>query len=206
MTDATGPTFTQVQAQTVWTNYISKVEGLCGALEHRQKADILAEIKAHLLESYIRLDVGDEESRISAAIAKLGQPEDFVPLWVEERLLEAVQPGSTTRNLYFLLRSNALKGVQQFLFSMIAGFGYLLSFYFFIMAALKIFFPENIGLYLSPSGIPFLGYVDADEFTEVLGYWLIPIGLISAIFLHYVITQMVRQWVLRFRQSNSEGE
>jgi uncharacterized membrane protein len=206
MTDVTGPTFTQVQAQSVWANYISKVEGLCSALDHRQKADILAEIKAHLLESYIRFDDGDEESRISAAIAKLGQPEDFVPLWVEERLLEAVQPGSTTRNLYFLLRSNALRGVQQFLFSMIAGFGYLLSFYLFIMAALKIFFPQNIGLYLSPSGIPFLGYVDANEFTDVLGYWLVPIGLITAIFLQYVITHLVRQWVSRFRHTSSEGE
>jgi len=205
MTDVTGPTFTQEQAQSMWTNYMSKGEGHCGVLEHRQRADILAEIKAHLLESYIRSDVGDEESRIRAAIAKLGEPEDFVPLWVEERLLEAVQPGTTTRNLYFLLRSNALKGVQQFLFSMIAGFGYLLSFYFFIMAALKIFFPENIGLYLSPSGIPFLGYVDADEFTEVLGYWLIPIGLISAIFLQYVITHLVRRWVSRFRHTNPEG-
>ena len=55
MTDVTGPTFTQVQAQSVWTNYIAKVEGLCSVLEHRQQADILAEIKVHLLESYIRL-------------------------------------------------------------------------------------------------------------------------------------------------------
>jgi len=200
MTNAENPTFTQKEAQTIWTQYMRRVEGLCESLDNRQKADILAELKAHLLESYIRIGDGDEDSRISAAIAKLGHPEDFVPLWVEERLLEGAQPGSSTRNLYFLLRSNALRGVQQFAFSMMVGFGYLMSFYFFIMAVMKVFYPENVGLYLSPSGIPFLGYVDADEFTEVLGYWLTPIGLATAIFLQFFLNHLVRRWVSHCRR------
>lgn len=200
MGDAENTTFTQREAQTTWTEYMRNVEGLCGSLGERQKADILAELKAHLLESYIQLDEGDESTRLSAAIAKLGEPEDFVPLWVEERLLEGAQPGTSTRNLYYLLRSNALKGVQQFAFSLIVGFGYMMTFYFFIMAVMKFFFPENVGLYLTPSGIPFLGYVDADEFREVLGHWLIPIGLATAISLQLLLNYLVRRWVTHFRR------
>jgi len=200
MTNTENPTFTQKKTQTLWSGYMDQVGDLCGSLDRRQKADILAELKAHLLESYIQLDSGDEESRISAAIAKLGRPEDFVPLWVEERLLDGAQPGSTTRNLYFLLRRNALTGVQQFAFSISVGFGYLLSFYFFIMAVMKIFFPVNVGLHLSPTGIPFLGYVDANEFREVLGYWLIPIGLATAISLQLLLNGLVKRWVSRFRR------
>ena len=200
MTDAKKPTFTQKQAQSTWSDYMRKVESLCGSLDKRQTADILAELKAHLLESYIQLNSGDEASRISAAISKLGRPEDFVPLWVEERLLEGAQPGATTRNLYFLLRNNALRGVQQVAFSMIAGLGYMLSFYFFIRATLKIFYPEYVGLYLTPSGIPFLAYVDADEFTELLGYWLIPIGLATAVLLQFFLNHLVARWLGRFRR------
>lgn len=200
MTNAEIPPFTQKEAQMLWSAYMHQVGGLCGSLDRRQQADILAELKAHLLESYIQIDSGDEASRISAAIAKLGQPEDFVPLWVEERLLDGAQPGSTTRNLYFLLRRNALKGVQQFAFSISVGFGYMLSFYFFIMAVMKVFFPVNVGLYLSPNGIPFLGYVDADEFREVMGYWLIPIGLLAAVSLQLVLNGLVKRWVSRFRR------
>ena len=200
MSDTGNSTFTQQQAQTIWSAYMRKVEGLCGSLDNRQKADILAELKAHLLESFIQLDDGDEETRISSAIAKLGKPEDFVPLWVEERLLEGAQPGSSTRNLFFLLRSNALRGVQQFAFTMIVGFGYMMSFYFFIMAVMKVFFPQNVGLWLSPSGIPFMGYVDADEFREVLGYWLTPIGLVTAVLLQLFLNYLVRQWVTHFKR------
>ena len=200
MTNAECPIFTQKQAQMLWSGYMDQVGGLCGSLDRRQKADILAELKAHLLESYIQLDNGDEETRISAAIEKLGQPEEFVPLWVEERLLDGAQPGSTTRNLYSLLRRNALTGVQQFAFSILVGLGYLLSFYFFIMAVMKVFFPVNVGLYLSPAGIPFLGYVDADEFREVLGYWLIPVGLVTAVTLQLLLNGLVKRWVGRFRR------
>jgi uncharacterized membrane protein len=200
MADAENTVFTQKEAQATWSEYMRKVAGLCGSLDKRQKADILAELKAHLLESYIQLADGDEENRISVAIAKLGDPEDFVPLWVEERLLDGAQPGSTTRNLYFLLRRNALKGVQQFAFSILVGFGYMVSFLFFIMAVMKIFFPVNVGLHLSPTGIPFLGYVDANEFREVLGYWLIPIGLLTAISLQLLLNGLVKRWVSRARR------
>ena len=151
--------------------------------------------RQHLLESYIQMDTGDEVSRISAAIAKLGQPGKFIPLWVEERLLDGAQPGSSTRNLFFLLRSNAVKGIRQFVFSTMVGFGYLLSFYFFIMSVMKIFFPDHVGLYLSSSGIPFLGYVDAEGFTELLGYWLIPLGLGTAVFIQFFLNSLIRRWM-----------
>ena len=174
-----------------------QVESLCGSLDRRQKADIQLELKAHLLESYIQLDSGDEVERIKAAIAKLGQPGEFIPLWVEERLLDGAQPGSSTRNLFFLLRSNAAKGVKQFAFSMTVGFGYLLSFYFLIVSVMKVFFPDHVGLYLSSTGIPILGYVDSEDFVELLGMWLIPVCLGTAIFLQFLSNRLIRRWTSR---------
>ena len=191
------PPFTQEKAQQIWKDYLQQVNDLCGLLDKRQKTDILMELKTHLLESYIQLDSGDEVSRITAAINKLGQPAEFIPLWVEERLLDGVQPGSSTRNLVHLLKINAVKGMGQFLFSMMLGLGYLLSFYFLSMSILKFFFPVEIGLYLSPTGIPLLGYVVAEDFTELLGYWLIPLGLAIGIFLPMLLNQWLRRRISR---------
>jgi hypothetical protein len=194
MTRTDNPTFTQKDAQEIWTDYLRQVEKLCGLLDKRQKADIQMELKAHLLESFIQLDSGDEVDRIRAAIAKLGQPSEFIPLWVEERLLDGAQPGSSTRNLFFLLRSNAAKGVKQFAFSMTVGFGYLLSFYFFLMSVMKVFFPDHVGLYVSSTGIPMLGYVDSEDFVELLGPWLIPVCLGAAILLQFLSNRLIRRW------------
>ena len=151
------------------------------------------ELKAHLLESYIRLNEGDESTRITAAINKLGQPEEFIPLWVEERLLEGARTGSSARNLLHLFRINALKSIRQFMLSMLMGFGYLLSFFLFIIAVMKLVFPEHVGLYISDAGVPIIGYVDSDGFTGLLGYWLTPIGLIAAIALQWFLNTLLRR-------------
>jgi hypothetical protein len=193
MTESDNPMFTSPAAQDLWTSYLDRVSALCGSLDRRQRADIQMELKAHLLESYIQLNEGDEATRITAAIDKLGQPEEFIPLWVEERLLDGAQPGSSTRNLFYLLRINALKSVKQFIVSMMMGFGYLLSFYLFIAAVLKLIYPQYVGLYLTESGWPFIGYVDAAGFTEILGYWLIPIGLAAAITLQWCLNILLRR-------------
>jgi hypothetical protein len=192
MTEA-NPMFTESSAQKIWENYLDQVDSLCGVLDERQTTDIQMEIKAHLLESYVQLSEGDEVARITAAIDKLGQPEEFIPLWVEDRLLEGAMPGASVRNLFQLLRINGLKSIKQFTFSMLIGLGYLVSFYFFISAVLKLFYPQYVGLYLTESGWPFLGYVDAEGFTEILGYWLIPIGLATAIMLQWFLNAILKR-------------
>jgi hypothetical protein len=52
--------FTSQSAQDLWVNYLHRVDALCGVLDQRQRADIQMELKAHLLESYVQLNEGDE--------------------------------------------------------------------------------------------------------------------------------------------------
>ena len=191
--DPSLPVFTQTPAQTLWESYLRQVNDLCGLLDMRQKADIQMELKAHLLESYIQLEEGDELTRLQTAIARLGQPEEFVPSWVEERLLEGSQPGSVARNLLHLLRVNAFKSIRQFILSMLIGFGYLIAFYMFLVVIMKLIFPDHVGLYVSDTGWLVIGYVDSIHFKELLGFWLIPLGLAGSILLSWLLNNLLRR-------------
>jgi hypothetical protein len=199
MTEANQSMFTSREARELWKNYLQQVDALCGALDRRQTADIQMELKAHLLESYIQLTEGDEATRIAAAISKLGRPEEFIPLWVEERLLDGAQAGSRTRNLFHLFRINAFKSIRQFVVSMLMGFGYLLSFFLFMAAVMKLFYPEHVGFYVSDSGYPILGYVDSEGFTELLGYWLTPIGLAAAAALQWFLNIVLKRRIVQVK-------
>ena len=85
-----------------------------------------------------------------------------------------------------------MKGLKQFFFSMLIGFGHFLSFYFFIMAIVKLFYPENVGLYLSENNIPFIGYVDAEGFNELLGITFVPVSLVVVLILQLILNKAVR--------------
>ena len=185
--------FEDAGARALWDRYLRKVDALCTVLNPRQRADIQTELKAHLLEGFIQTDAADEAARLAAVIEKLGEPDEFVPSWVEERLLDDAQPGAGARSLFGLLRTNLARGVKQFPFTMLVGLGYLLSFYFFLIALMKLVFPKNVGLYLTPAGIPVLGYVDADAFREILGYWLTPVALIASILLQILLSRWIRR-------------
>ena len=193
MSNPINPTFTSEQAQKIWLEYLAHTKSLCGLLNESQKSDIVMELQAHLFESYIQINSDDEVAGINAAINKLGQPEEFIPLWVEDRLLEASQPGTSVRSLYKLMKLNSVKGVKQFGYSMLIGLGYFLSFFFFLMAILKVFYPENVGFYISENSIPMIGYVDAEGFEELLGNAFIPLALLMTAILQFFLNRVVRK-------------
>jgi len=191
------PSFTDPKSTQLWQDYFHQIKRLCHPLSARQSQDIVLEIKAHLLESLFENEQGNEFSRLEQAIERLGDPSGFVPSWVEDRLRVATEPGSGFRDIYRLLRINARKGLQQLLVSMLFGFFYMLVFFLFTLAILKGVFPANIGLYTSPNGIPFIGFVDAQGFTEHLGWWFIPIGLSVSLVLMWLLSRMLERFQKR---------
>lgn len=189
MTEST-PTFTSTHSRETWDKYQDRVEKLAGALAAPQRRDMLLEIRAHLLESMLRGE-GDESQRLEQAIAQLGRPEEFVPGWVEERLSQAADPALMMRSRWQLLRLDATRGLLGLLRSIALGFGYMLVFYSFVMFILKILFPENVGLFVLPNGVPLVGYADAEGISELLGWWFLPISLLLGVVLFWWLNRRV---------------
>ena len=161
----------------LWNDYISRVEVLALPLAPPQRRDILLEIHAHLLESMLDKP-GDETNRLRQAQESLGDPEEFIPGWVQSRLEENADASLVLHSRWQLFRLNASRGIRGLLKSLLYGFGHMLVFYSYLMAILKPFYPDNIGAFTSPSGWPIVGFVDAGEFQEHLGWWFTPVALV----------------------------
>ncbi len=174
MTDIPAPQFDLPATARLWEDYLSRASALTQPLAKSQRHDILLEVRAHLLESMLN-KTGDETQRLQAAQHNLGAPEEFIPGWVQGRLEQSADPALVLHSRWQLLRLNSALGLRGLLKSMLHGFGHMLVFYSYLMAILNLFYPDNVGFYTSSSGWPFIGFVDAAEFTEHLGYWFIPV-------------------------------
>jgi hypothetical protein len=170
------PSFERSATVRLWDAYMSRAEALTRPLTGSQRRDILLELRAHLLESMLD-QPGDESERLQQAQQRLGEPEAFMPDWVEGRLEHSADPGLVLHSHWQLLKLSAARGLRGLANSMLYGFGHMIVFYCFALAILKVIFPDNIGWYTAPAGWPIAGYVDAEGFTEHLGWWFIPIVL-----------------------------
>ena len=188
--------FKDPASNQLWESYFANIKKYCVGLNQRQSEDIENEIKAHLFESFINQS-GSELEKLQISIEKLGEPESFMSSWVEDRLLEQMAPGQKVRSLWSLSRLNPKKGLKQLLVNLLIGMGYLFAFYFFSVAVLKVFFPDNIGLFTFPNGVPFIGFVESSNFKEHLGYWIIPIGLMASFLLQYVLSKWLKKMIAK---------
>ena len=192
MTRLSAPSFDRPETTLVWQDYISRVETLTRPLTNPQRRDILLELHAHLLESMLNKP-GDETTRLRQAQDSLGNPEEFIPGWVETRLEQSADPGLVLHSRWQLLRLNAARGFRGLMKSILHGFGHMLVFFSYLLAILKPFYPDNVGLFTSPRGWPFIVFVDAGGFKEHFGWWFVPAAIIFG-------TALL--WLLNYHQSN----
>ncbi|MDJ0751387.1 MAG: hypothetical protein QNJ11_18020 [Woeseiaceae bacterium] len=177
MRSPSGPSFEMPETAQLWEDYVSRVDALTRPLALPQRRDIMLEIHAHLLESMLDKR-GDETHRLREAQQSLGDPDEFIPGWVQDRLEENADASLVLHSRWQLMRLNAARGIRGLLKSVIHGFGHMLVFYSFLMALLKPFYPDNIGVFTSPSGWPIVGFVDAGDFQEHFGWWFVPAALL----------------------------
>ena len=142
--------------------------------------DIVAEIRGHILDKTSGEAPADS---VSATLAALGTPEELASRYRTEELLERAQ---MSRSPAFILRSvlrwAALSIVGLLVFT-ISVVGYIIGGGLSILGVLKIFNPHNTGLYGqfsdTSSSLSFnSGGPPAPGVHELLGWWLLPVGLI----------------------------
>ncbi len=181
--------------QTRIDAYLMQLRRSLGELPPDEVADILQEIRGHILE---RADAAGEltDERLVAILQALGRPEDIAPLYQAEALMARARASfSPTLLLRGALRW-AMLSVRGFVIFVIALVGYGVGLGFLIGAFGKVIAPGQFGAWLGP-GTFSIGTTTGSSARDVLGWWLVPVGLVVGA-LGLVATTLVLRWSLQF--------
>lgn len=162
-------------------SYLKTLRGCLRDLNDEEAGDVVEEIRSHILDK-----AGNDSSAIPAVLAALGTPEELASGYLADNLLQRAQ---VNRSPWLVLRSLfrwATLSFAGFWILLISLFGYFIAGSLSLCALLKPIHPATAGLWLIPNG-------NDTEFSlrlgfgpvpgggrELLGWWIIPLGLMFA--------------------------
>jgi len=197
--------FKNTITKKIWNQYDQRLQHILRRTDKEEKKELLLEIKSHLLESFNQDPAESEEEKLLNAIDRLGEPEIFLRPLIADRYMtrasRTLSPKDVARGLYFSL----FTGFKKAVISSLLGLGYILVFVLALMALLKPFFPNHVGVLLFNDGTitAGLGINSSGVKTDYLGYWVIPISAALAFLIYIGLTKYlhkVRRSRTRYRK------
>ena len=170
-------------AQREIDRYLERLRSSLRSLPPGEVDDIVREIQSHLIDSAEHAGRADPQ-RLAGAMARLGDPAALASAYLMDNLALRAQ---ATRSPILLLRlaslwaTRSLEGVVALI---VAFLGYGAALIALGCALFKPFTPERIGLWVrqvAPDDVSYqLGRVSAPptDARELLGWYIIPLGLI----------------------------
>ncbi|MDR1402858.1 MAG: hypothetical protein LBJ60_04040 [Tannerellaceae bacterium] len=184
--------FDSIEAYKIYANYIAQVNDIISMLPKDDVLDIINEIDSHIYESFIcNKPIISEEERIKTVICNLGAPQSYLkPVIAERQLRKAI-------NKYNIL--GILRGIFTLLLTggqyvaVILAYLFILSGGFLVIA--KVFYPAKTGLFIEDGNFIGLGYLAQinTEAIELLGYWLIPVLIVSCVIFYFFMTFILKK-------------
>jgi uncharacterized membrane protein len=186
--------------------YLRRLSALLRAMSKEDAQEIIEELRGHIIEK--TTTEGDvAAASVDEVLAALGTPEELASEYMTDALLARAEVSrSPVRILKSLWRLASLS-LAGFFVLMGSIVGYSLGVAFILSALLKPFFPARTGLWYFPasgdSTISLrLGVTgSAVNGKELLGWWIVPIGLAAGSGLLMLTTQLALWCVRRYRKS-----
>jgi hypothetical protein len=188
-------------------DYLVKLRARLRDMNDDDVREIVQELRAHITDKAIAS--GEvTAATVDSALAALGSPEELASQYLTDALLSRAEISrSPVRILEGLFRWASLS-IAGFLVMFGSIFGYFLGIVFVLCALLKPFHSETAGLWISrDSGNDLsisirlgFGNVPVNK-QEVLGWWIVPIGLLAGCGLVMLTTRFALWCVRRYRQS-----
>lgn len=186
------------QAQKKVENYLSTLRGRLRGMSSEISREIIDELRSHISDK-ATVDGELISDRVDAALAALGSPIELANQYTTDDLLMRAEVSRSPLRILDSLFRWASFSSMGFLVLMGSVFGYFVGLSLIVCAALKPFHPYTAGLWRLPDGEYSLrmGFgMLSPTGRDVLGWWVIPIGLVAGCGL-LILTTRFAIWCVR---------
>jgi hypothetical protein len=196
------------EAQQPIEEYLRRLREKLRGLHTHDVREIVEELRSHILD---KAATGGPVTAagVAAALTQLGSPEKLASEYVTDSLLAQAEISRTPWRIFDALFRWASLSLAGFLVLMGSVVGYFLGAVFALCAVLKPFHPQTAGLWLIPGPAGDLevslrlGFGSAPiGGREVLGWWIVPIGLVAGCLMVIMTTSFCSWCVRQYRRSH----
>jgi uncharacterized membrane protein len=175
--------------------YLGELRRCLGELPPEEVHDILQEIRGHILE---RAEASGEltEDRLVEILKALGQPDEIAPMYQVDAVVAKARSSFSPRVVMRGIHRWSMVSIWGFALFVIGVVGYATGAALILAGMGKIVAPNQFGAWVGPHSFD-IGVMNDPTAHDVLGWWLVPVGLAVGAAIFMGTTRLLR-WTLRF--------
>jgi hypothetical protein len=188
--------------------YLANLRAQLRGFNDQQVAEILAELRSHILD---KLDIAGDAtpSQVDAVLAALGTPDELAGQYITDSVLARAEVSRSPLRILASLFRWASLSFAGFFVLLGSVLGYFFGAVFVLVAIMKPFHPQTAGLWLlhDATGDPEfsfrLGFGTVPAGRDLLGWWIVPLGLLAGCALVTLTTRFALWCARQYRRSRA---
>lgn len=184
---------TDPKARAAFAAYFTKVDRALAPLPRASADEVKRELEQHALDAL------SETQDPVAALARLGDPDEFLSDLVAGKLRERAARTYSPADVIVALARSAGSGVAGLLAATLTGLGYVVAALALAMGVTRLFDEDGAGVYRLADGRIFIGFGETLGGADMLGFWFSPIAIAAGACLYLVLTWVFGRVRLRRR-------
>lgn len=175
-----------VQARRLLAAYFAKVDRALAPLSREEATGVRQELETHILDAMAGTPAGEADAK--AALEQLGDPDEFIPQLVADRL--RARAGRTFGPLDVLsaIGRTAVTGLRGLVTALVMSLGYIVATVLIFLGIMKLTTNQDVGVFRLSTGQLFIGADSNVDGVDLLGVWFAPLAIVAGLVLYLALT------------------
>jgi hypothetical protein len=175
-----------VQARTLLATYFAQVDRALAPLSRDEAGAVRQELETHILDAMAGTPASETDAR--AALEQLGDPDEFLPQLVADRLRARAGRTFGPLDVASAVLQTAVTGMRGLAIAIVMSIGYLSATLLIVLGILKVTTSQDVGVFRLRTGELFIGADDGVDGVDLLGVWFSPLAILTGVALYLLIT------------------